>query len=99
MTTTHAPQCTGDSVPMGQRVTAGDLRHMRDIARRRIGAWFNVEPDYEWDVMSGRYRFTKNQGSREMSPRMSKGEASLWLGGFLAGVDEVMERFQEGEGG
>jgi hypothetical protein len=97
MTTAHATKCTGD-IGLSQRIGAGDLRHAKDIAIRRFEVFMpdSVEkPDWAWDKNVGGYRFTKNRGSREVSPRLSAKEAYQWIGGFLAGMDEVFEALQE----
>lgn len=63
--------------------TKTQLQETINRINRKLGKRLAIDYAY------GRPRVTNLDGSREISPRLSRGELALWLAGFEECVDEV----------
>jgi len=68
---------------MAERITIARLRHLVEILIRETDNTI----DYELDSAYGGYRLVSNQGSRDVSPRLSTAALYFWIHAFRQGVE------------
>lgn len=58
-----------------------------EMIRRRLDVMARkTKVDFELDHGYGGYRVVSHRGSRDVSPRLKKGELVAWLDGFWSGI-------------
>ena len=70
-----------------------NLNKLRETCGRLVAMHGHRLPNALYvDVMAGRPRITTRDGGRNISPRLSVGEMTLWLSAFEAALIEVETR-------
>jgi hypothetical protein len=87
---------------MSRRGEAGQggcvMRVTRKQLRQKVGMFQSDGIDIAIGWAMGQARCTNKSESRDISPRLSTGDMSIWLQGFYEGMKAVHDRIAELEG-